>query len=172
MSRSAALRAGLLLFAAWVASGCAIAPGIQQPQPALHIRDVAGEGDETRRASVRLVLEGLDAEAAGKSERARGLYQRALQVDSGNPYAYLALARQSVERGESELALEYVGRAEDLFDSEAQSAPGVDAHLDGLRGAALSLSSDASDGPELLERAASSSPEIWGDGQLDVVELR
>jgi tetratricopeptide (TPR) repeat protein len=163
----------LLLLAAWVASSCAIAPAIQQPAPALHITDMAGEGDETRRASVRLVLAGLDAEAEGHSERARGLYQRALQVDSGNPYAYLALARQSVARGEPELALEYVGRAEDLFDADALRTPGAGAHLDGLRGAALTLASDSNAlGSELLDRAASSSPEIWGDGQLDVVELR
>ena len=163
--------AAVPLFAVVLAAGCAFAPALR-PTPPLHIQDVVGEGDGTRRASVRLVLEGLDAEEAGRSERARGLYQRALQVDSGNPYAYLALARQSVARGESELALEYVARAEDLFDSDGLRTPGVETHLEGLRGAALSLSDTGDRGAELLDRAATSAPEIWGDGRLDADELR
>jgi tetratricopeptide (TPR) repeat protein len=167
------LRAGaaLLLSAALLVAGCALAPALR-PTPSLHIEDVAGEGDETRRASIRLVVEGLRADEAGRSERARGLYQRALQVDSGNPYAYLALARQSVARGESELALEYVARAEDLFDADGLRTPGVEPHLEGLRGAALSLSDAGDRGADLLERAATHAPAVWGDGRLDADELR
>jgi len=160
-----------VLLLALLATGCAIAPALR-PEPVLHIEDVVGEGDEMRRASVRLVLEGLDADEAGRSERARGLYQRALQVDSGNPYAYLALARQSVARGEPELSLEYVARAEDLFDADGLRTPGVEMHLEGLRGAALSLSDAGDRGADLLERAATRAPEIWGDGHLDADELR
>jgi tetratricopeptide (TPR) repeat protein len=163
--------AALVLFAALVAAGCTYAP-VLRPAPALHIEDVASEGDETRRASVRLVVEGLRADEAGRSERARGLYQRALQVDSGNPYAYLALARQSVARGESELALEYVARAEDLLDADGLRTPGVEPHLEGLRGAALSLSDAGDRGADLLERAATLAPAVWGDGRLDADELR
>ncbi len=159
-----------LLLAALLAAGCALAPASRPAS--LHIEDVTAEGDETRRASVRLVLDGLRADEAGRGERARGLYQRALQVDSGNPYAYLALARQSVARGEPELALEYVARAADLFDADGLRTPGVDAHLEGLRGAALSLSDAGDRGAELLERAATRAPEIWGDGRLDADELR
>lgn len=161
----------LSLSLALLATGCAYIPAAV-PAPALRLRDVADEGDQARRASTRLVLDGLGADAAGRSERARGLYQRALQVDSGNPYAYLALARQSVARAEGELALEYVARAEDLLDADGSRTPGVETHLDGLRGAALSLSDSGERGAELLERAAMQSPEIWGDGRLDAAELR
>ena len=61
---------------------------------------VAGEGDPARRASMRLVLSGLDADEAGRSAEASSLYERALQVDPTNPYAWLALARQEVFEGD------------------------------------------------------------------------
>jgi hypothetical protein len=153
-----------------LAAGCATS--LAPTAPPLRVGDVAGEGDEVRRASQRIVLDGLRADAEQQSERARGLYQRALQVDSGNPFAYLALARQSVALGEADLALEYVDRAEDLLAVDAASSPGVAAHLDGLRGAALSLSGDEVQGRELLERAAEEAPDVWGDGRLDADELR
>lgn len=151
-------------------SGCALAPTAAAPP--LRVGDVAGEGDEVRRASQRLVLDGLRADSQHDAERARGLYQRALQVDSGNPFAYLALARQSVARGEGELALEYVDRAEDLLALDPERSPGAAAHLDGLRGAALSLAGDEEQGAELLEHAAQQAPDVWGDGRLDADELR
>jgi hypothetical protein len=118
------------------------------------------------------VLDGLHADAAGDDARASGLYQRALQVDSGNPYAYLALARHSVERDEPRLALEYVARAEDLLDADGARSPGAEAHLDGLRGAALTLEGERVQGSELLERAAQRAPDVWGDARLDADELR
>ena len=158
---------------ALVALGCAaIAPGLA-PEPSLHLSTLDGEGDATRRASLRIVLDGLRAETAGDAERANGLYQRALQVDSGNPYAYLALARQSVEQDEPQLALEYVARAEDLLAAEGDAlSPGAEAHLDGLRGAALTLEGERVQGSELLERAAQRAPDVWGDARLDAAELQ
>jgi hypothetical protein len=169
--RGARAHAAIALLAALLAAGCAVTPAVS-PAPALRIRDVAGQGDEARRASLRLVLDGLRADSAHDTERARGLYQRALQVDSGNPYAYLALARQSVESEEPDLALEYVDRAEDLFDAEGARTPGVDADLDGLRGAALVLTGDADRGAALLDLAALHAPEVWSDRRLDADELR
>jgi len=167
-----ALRRGALaFFAAWLAGGCALAP-TPPPQPAMHIRDVARAGDETRRASQQLVLEGLRADSAHEYERARSLYQRALQVDSGNPYAYLALARQCAEEDEPELVLQYVDRAEDLLAADADSSPGAEVHLEGLRGLALAQTGDTVQARELLERAAQSAPDVWGDGRLDADELR
>jgi len=167
-----ALRRGAFaLCAAWLAWGCAITP-TQAPQPAMHIRDVAREGDETRRASQQLVLEGLRADSAHEFERARSLYQRALQVDSGNPYAYLALARQSAEEDEPELVLQYVDRAEDLLSADADPSPGAEVHLEGLRGLALAQTGETIRARELLERAAQSAPDVWGDGRLDADELR
>jgi tetratricopeptide (TPR) repeat protein len=161
-----------LALAALFAAGCAaLAPGLA-PSPSLHLSTLADEGDATRRASLRIVLDGLRADAAGDLERAQGLYQRALQVDSSNPYAYLALARQSVQRAEPEVALEYVARAEDLLASEPERSPGADAHLDGLRGAALTLEGRRVQGNELLERAAQRAPDVWSDARLDAEELR
>ena len=169
--RALGRRAWVLLATTWLAGGCALAP-TQPPQPAMHIRDVARDGDETRRASQQLVLEGLRADSAPEPERARSRYQRALQVDSGNPYAYLALARQSAEEDEPELVLQYVDRAEDLLSADADHSPGAEVHLEGLRGFALAQTGETVQGRELLERAAKSAPDVWGDGQLDADELR
>jgi tetratricopeptide (TPR) repeat protein len=154
------------------ACGCtALVPALT-PEPSLHLSELTGEGDATRRASLRIVLDGLHADAAGDVARASGLYQRALQVDSGNPYAYLALARHSVERDEPQRALEYVARAEDLLDADGALSPGAEAHVDGLRGAALTLEGERVQGSELLERAAQRAPDVWGDARLDADELR
>lgn len=163
--------AALALAASLVASGCAIAPSVGR-EPSLHIGAVAESGDEVRRASQRLVLDGLGADAQLQTERARALYERALQIDSGNPFAYLALARQCVAQDEPELALEYVDRAEDLLAAEASHPTGADVHLEGLRGAALTQTGETVTGSELLERAAESAPDVWGDGRLDADELR
>jgi len=163
--------AALALCAIGLAGGCALAP-TRAPQPAMHIRDVAHDGDETRRASQQLVLEGLRADSAHEPERARSLYQRALQVDSGNPYAYLALARQSAEEDEPELVLQYVDRAEDLLSADGDHSPGAEVHLEGLRGLALAQTGETVQARELLERAAQSAPDVWGDGHLDADELR
>jgi hypothetical protein len=161
--------AALALFAC----GCAgLAPAFS-PAPELHLSTLADQGDASRRASLRIVLDGLRADSAGDAERASGLYQRALQVDSGNPYAYLALARQSVEQDEPQLALEYVARAEDLLEAESDAlSPGAEAHLDGLRGAALVLEGERVQGNELLEHAAQRAPDVWSDARLDADELR
>jgi tetratricopeptide (TPR) repeat protein len=156
---------------ALLATACAFVPA-SAPEPSLRVGDLADDGDQVRRASQRLVLDGLRADAQNESERARGLYQRALQVDSGNPYAYLALARQSAAQDEPELALEYVARAEDLLATETTRSPGADAHLDGLRGIALTQTGETVEGEALLERAAQSAPDVWGDGRLDADELR
>jgi tetratricopeptide (TPR) repeat protein len=164
--------AALAFAVALVGVGCAGFGPAYAPTPELHLHDLVDQGDATRRASLRIVLDGLRADAAGDAERAQGLYQRALQVDSSNPYAYLALARQSVERSEPELALEYIDRAEDLLASEPQRSPGADAHLDGLRGAALTLEGERVQGSELLERAAQRAPDVWSDAHLDAAELR
>jgi tetratricopeptide (TPR) repeat protein len=67
------------------------------------------------------VLEGLDADERGDAARARGRYERALQIDASNPWAYLSLARHYVEMGEPGAALSHLDRAEALF--EAQEIP-------------------------------------------------
>jgi tetratricopeptide (TPR) repeat protein len=83
---------------------------------------------------LRLVLQGLDEDGAGRGDRALSSYERAIQIDSTNPYAYLALARHEVEAERWERALEALDQAELLFGAEG--APGLEAHLVVLRGAA------------------------------------
>ncbi len=136
------------------------------------VGDVADDGDAMRRASTRLVLDGLASDSAGDAARALSQYERAVQVDSGNPYAYLALARYHVERGDGGYALAYLDRAQVLFESQAIESPRVETHLIGLRGNALQLQGRVLEGRDLLRQASHRAPDVWGDGRLAADELR
>lgn len=140
--------------------------------PSLHLSELVSEGDAARRASLGLVIDGLQADELGQAQRAQGLYARALQIDSGNPYAYLAMARHHVAEGEAELALEQLARAEDLLSSEGALSPRVEVHLVGLRGMALLLEGRRDEAERLLAQAARAAPDVWGDAQLGPEELR
>lgn len=156
---------------AWSALGAACAtrpeppPG---PEP-LRVSEALVEGDPTRRASLRLVLQGLDEDGAGRADAARSSYERALQIDATNPYAYLALARLEVDAERWDRALEALDQAELLFGAEA---PGVEAHIAGLRGAASFGKGYGADAGELLDRASRIAPDVWADGHLSAAELR
>ena len=117
-------RAPLPLLVALVL-GCAGFVSAPQVEP-FRIGDVAGEGDAARRASTRLVLGGLDAEASGNASRGRSLHERALQVDPTNPYAFLALGDQSLAAGRMDEAEAYYQRALRLSSdrADAQAALG------------------------------------------------
>jgi tetratricopeptide (TPR) repeat protein len=158
---------------AWLAiSGCALRfapPPGAQPE-SLHISDAMSDGDATRRASLRLVLQGLDEDESGRRPAALSSYERAIQIDSTNPYAYLALARHEVDAKRWNRALEALDQAELLFG--ADGAPGVEAHLDGLRGAARRGKGYGDDAEVLLDRASRMAPEVWADGRLSAAELR
>ena len=161
-----------LLGVAWLI-GCAGSTSIFAPRPEpLRISEVAGEGDAARRASQRLVLQGLGSDAEGQTRLARRSYERALQVDANNPYAYLALARQAVESGDGPSALEYLEQAELLLGAEDLRSPRVEPHLAGLRGAALRARGDERGASELLAHASELAPSVWDDGQLSAEELR
>jgi tetratricopeptide (TPR) repeat protein len=164
----------LLAFGALVAlsSGCALrfAPPPGARVASLRISDAALEGDATRRASLRLVLKGLDEDDDGRAATARSSYERAIQIDPTNPYAYLALARHEVDAERWRRALEALDQAELLFASE--SAPGVEAHIAGLRGAAGLGKGYGDDAELLLDRATRIAPEVWADGRLSADELR
>lgn len=149
--------------------GCATRLGTRPVEP-LRISEVSPAGDAVRRASLRLCMEGLRADEAGRSARARSQYERAIQIDPTNPWAYLSLARHAVESGESLRALEYLQQADSLLRAEGALSPGVEPHLVGLRGAALQA--EGRGGGAELERAARLSPEVWGDGRLTASELR
>lgn len=134
--------------------------------------DLLDEGDSARRASHLLVDEGLAADAQGRPEAALARYERALQVDATNPYAYLAIARHHVERRDPERALQFLDHAESLLLVGGDLPDEVRVHLLGLRGAALYDMGQRPRAAELLDRARVLAPHIWGDGALASDELR
>ena len=167
---------GAILLAVLLAAACARVPqeSVSEVRP-IRVSDAVGEGDPARRASTRLVLQGLESDAAGQSERARGSYERAVQVDATNPYAYLALARHELD-GDAAEPGEQVGylidQAAALFEAEGMREPRVGVHLLGLRGRAAHRSGQGESAELYLQRARDLSPEIWGDGYLSAEELR
>jgi tetratricopeptide (TPR) repeat protein len=163
-----------MLALALLALGCATrAPGPPgAARGALRLSEISGEGDAQRRASLRLVLQGLDAEASGLEGRGVVLYERALGVDATNPFAYLALARHYAAGEDASLALQNLEQAEVLLRSEGDYDGRCEAHLLGLRGAALSASGREDEGRALLERASALAPAEWADGRLAAAELR
>ena len=136
----------------------------------LRLTDLDASGDAARRASLRLCISGLDAAAEGRRSAALGQYERAIQIDPTNPYAYLVLARDEVESGDPELALLYLDQAQTLLEAEGLLTPGAEAHLAGLRGVALIAT--GRDGGAQLREARRLAPSIWQDGRLDAAELR
>jgi len=155
-------------------------PAASRTQPALppsgvvpvRISSVASAGDPARRASTRLALEGVDADAAAQPAVAADRYARALQVDPTNPWVYLALARHRLDEGRPSEALAALDQAEARLRVEGALAPGVEVDVIGLRGSAFVASGNADRGAALLREAAQSAPDIWGDGHLDAAELR
>ncbi len=79
---------------ALLGAACAQPSPSRQPIGALRLSQVADQGDAERRSSMQLVLRGLESDADARPHEALSDYQTALRVDPGNPYAYLALARQ------------------------------------------------------------------------------
>lgn len=156
----------LLIVLVW---GCRSEPTQEVPIEALRLSQLASQGDPARRASVRLCTDGLQADIAGRAVAARSQYERAIALDPTNPWAYLVLARHEVALGDPQRALEYVQQAETLLQTEGAFVPGVEPHIEGLRGAALIASGRP--GGEHLRRAAALSPAIWSDGRLDADEL-
>ncbi|MCP3983202.1 MAG: hypothetical protein GY723_02375 [bacterium] len=142
--------------------GCAGVARTPRVEP-FRISHVVEQGDAARRASTRLILGGLDAEAGGNVTRGRSLFERALQVDPTNPYAFLALARSAQQRGAASQCEHFLEQAEASMRLEG-APPGAFVHIDGLRGVLGSAQ-----GLQAAERA---SPAVWGDGKLDARELR
>lgn len=131
-----------------------------------------GRVDSARDASLRLVIAGLDDDAAGSPSRAIASYQRAVRVDSTNPFAYLALARHHVEGGSLDEANAFLDQARSLFEAENRMGPSVDVWGIGLRAWIDSARGrDDLAGPR-FEAARQLSPEIWRDERLSAAELR
>lgn len=138
----------------------------------VRIGDVIEDGDAARRASMRLIDDGLVADAKGDESRAQARYERALQVDASNPYAYLAIARHHVEQQDPTRALQFLDRADSLLRMQGEIESGMQVHLLGLRGSALYDAGRVEEGVDLLDQAREMSPAVWGDGALHPDELR
>jgi tetratricopeptide (TPR) repeat protein len=119
-----------------------------------------------------MVAEGLDAEIASTPQRAISRYELAIQIDPGNPFAYLALARYYAEIADPERALEHLDRAQSLLDPDAALYRSAEPHLRGLRGRVLAEAGRLADAELLLAEARRLAPSVWGDGRLDASELR
>jgi len=153
--------------------GCAVrGPGGALRTSPLRISEMADDGDVTRRASTRLVLSGLVSDAQGSSSLALSQYERAIQIDPPNAFAYLALARHYADRSDPERTLEYLAQAELLLESQGVSFPRVEPHLSGLRGSALHTAGRPDEAELLLDHARALAPSVWGDGRLSPEELR
>ncbi|MGH0036140.1 MAG: tetratricopeptide repeat protein [Myxococcota bacterium] len=155
------------------ASACAWMPlDLRRSEEPLHISELGERGDAQRRASMRLVIDGLDADVESDPERALTHYERALQVDPTNPYAYIALARHLADGLEPERAIPFLDQAHALLRAQGASSPRADVALMGIRGQALVASGRYEEGLAWLDRAQARTPGPWNDGRLSAAELR
>lgn len=155
-----------------VLSGCTIPRGQPTEVEPMRVSEMLTAEDPARRASTRLVIEGLDADAVFNRERARGSYERAVRVDPTNPFGYLALARHELDDRDADRALQLIDQAAALFESEGLKNDRVGPHINGLRGRAYEGIGRASDAELYRARAAEIAPTVWGDGYLSPEELR
>jgi Flp pilus assembly protein TadD len=134
----------------------------------LRVSQVDDRGDPRRRASLRLVIAGLQADGA----RAAASFERAIQLDATNPYAYLALARHHAEGSSPAHGAQFLDQAYALLEAEGALSPGVEPHLIGLRGVIQRRSGQHVEADRKLARARALAPGVWGDGSLSAAELR
>lgn len=164
-----------LLLAATV-GGCAggrrLAPGFGPTARPLTASAALGLHDAARDGSLRLVIEGLDEDQAGRPSRALAKYQRAIRVDPTNPFAFLALARHHLEGDSADEASAFLDQARALFEAQGDLGPSVDVWGLGLRAGIDRARGREEKADALLSQARRLSPEIWGDGRLSARELR
>ncbi len=173
MFGSRPLAAAVLVAWGWIAlvGGCA-GPTRTSRGAALRIAEIDHLGDARRQASMQLVVEGLDAEIASAPQRALGRYERAIQIDPGNPFTYLALARYYAAIADPERALEHLDRARSLLASYPAFYRSAEPHLWGLRGWAFEGAGRLMEAGSFLAEARALAPSVWDDGRLDASELR
>lgn len=102
-----------------------------QPQPVVPADEVAEP--PKRAAASELVERANSAFLDGRDIAAATLVERAVGLDPTFPASYLLLARMHLERGDEELALTFLERAEQL----AGQNPRVLADVESLRGVAF-----------------------------------
>ena len=151
--------------------GC-ISQGPRGESGPLRISEVQGLGDSSRRASTRLVLLGLRFDEENEADRAINEYERAVQVDPTNPYAYLAIARFYTDLFQPRRTLESLDQAGLLLMSQDLSSPRVEPHLVGLRGMALLATGRFREASRSLGRARKLAPSVWNDARLSPEELK
>jgi len=164
-----------LLLASLALAGCPQRlplPGPEVRDQAVTLGAVQDTGDDRRRASNHLVIQGLEADDLGEMERALDRYELSLTVDPSNPWSYLALARHELDRGDPARALAALDRSRSLFEREGALSPRVETHLLGLRGAALERLGRFDEARPALGEARRRAPSAWGDGYLTADELR
>lgn len=173
MSRAETARAVVLgALACALGAACALRAPAPPPVPPPRLSELAGRGDAPRRASLQLAIQGLDADRAGAPVKALDFYQRALQVDPGNPWAYLALARHHADGLEPVRALAFLDQAESILRAQDSLSPGAEAHVAGLRGSVLQALGRSDEARPYLQRARALAPTVWSDGRLSPDELR
>ncbi len=145
--------------------------GMRSHSDPLHVSTLESR-DPTRRASLHLLVEGLDAEVEGKSARALRLYEDALRIDPGNGFAYLVIARHHAEQGDARRALSFLDQANAFLGSQRDVEAKTQAHMLGIRGMALVASGDRADAKPLFARARELAPGVWADSMLTADELR
>lgn len=170
------LTPALALFALLAVTGCVggerFTPRFAPTARPLTATAALGQYDAARDGSLRLVIEGLDEDQAGRPSRALAKYERAIRVDPTNPFAFLALARHHLESGAADEASAFLDQARALFEAEGELGPSVDVWGLGLRaGIERALGRDQR-AASLFDRARQLSPEIWGDERLSAKELR
>lgn len=166
---------GLLVSAALFLAGCTSGPLTLRATPRsepLTASRALGLYDSTRDASLRLVIAGLDEDAAGRGARALASYERAVRVDPTNPFAYLALARHHLESDSIDEASAFLDQARSLFESQERLGPSVDVWGLGLRAAIERARGRDERADRLYDAAQSLAPSIWADGWLSADELR
>lgn len=164
----------LLLLAPAGMLACRSFPGVPGPtrDEAVTLEEVMDRGDDQRRASNHLVDQGLEADQLADAGRALDRYELALQLDPGNPWVYLALARHELDRHEPRRALASLDRCRTLLERRGEISPRVETHLIGLRGSALAALGRDAEARPLLAEARRRAPSVWDDGRLAAEELR
>jgi len=148
-------------------------PQLRPPtEPPLTTSAALGLYDSTRDASLRLVIDGLEADQKGQASRALASYQRAVRVDSTNPFAFLALARHHLESESIGEAVAFLDQARSLFEAQGRLGPSVDVWGLGLRAGIDRLRGRDDRADELFDQARRLSLEIWGDERLSARELQ
>lgn len=141
------------------------------PQAPVRIHELVDQGDPARRASLRLLVEGLEADGDGEPARAKGRYERAMQVDPTNPYVYLVFARHEVDRRRPGQAEAFLDQSRALFEATGGVPVRVEVHFVGLRGAVAALRGQRSVAARELAQARRLAPGVWGDAYLTAQEL-